>query len=93
MEKFTIVKEVVKKIRKYNLTGRTVKFKLKPVPLATEPVGWVKEAINQVITKATEGLEPSDHVGFSFCSNDFSWGEGYVLHLQRILNMKMFGKL
>ena len=78
MEKFIVTKDFLKKVRRFNLTGRTLEFKLKSVPEKVEPVGWVREAINQVIQKVTEGLQPSDRVGFSFCSKDFNRGEGWI---------------
>ena len=78
MEKFIIIKDTIKKVKKYNLIGRNLEFKLKSVPEGVEPVGWVRDAINQVVQKATNGLQPSDHVGFSFCSKEFNRGEGWI---------------
>ncbi|KAJ8969907.1 hypothetical protein NQ317_009132 [Molorchus minor] len=51
MEKFVIVKDTVKKVKRFNLAGRTLEFKIKPLPENEEPVGWIRDAINQVITK------------------------------------------
>ena len=78
MEKFIIIKDSIKAVRRYKLTGRVMDFKIKPVPQDVEPVGWIKDAINQVVQRATEHLEPSDYVGFSFCSKEFSRGEGWI---------------
>lgn len=78
MEKYTIIKDLAKKVRRFNLEGHTLEFKLKPVPEDVEPVGWIREGIKQVIARGTEGLQPGDKVGFSFCSKDFKRGEGWV---------------
>lgn len=74
MDKFIIVKDTLKKIRRFNLTGRTMEFKIKPVSDGKEPVGWIKEAVNQVIAEGTKDITPGDQVTFSFCSKDFSRG-------------------
>ncbi|KAJ8965523.1 hypothetical protein NQ317_019537, partial [Molorchus minor] len=78
MEKFIIAKDFVKKVKRFNLTGRTIEFKIKPVPSNEEPVSWIKEAVNQVIQKGTQDLSPDDQVAFSFCSKDFKRGDGWV---------------
>ncbi|KAJ8967426.1 hypothetical protein NQ317_001103 [Molorchus minor] len=33
-----------------------------------EPVGWIGDAVNQVITEGTDCLQPGDQVALSFCS-------------------------
>ncbi|KAJ8912805.1 hypothetical protein NQ315_014388 [Exocentrus adspersus] len=48
------------------------------VMMGQEPVSWVRDAINQVIAKGTEGLSPEDQVAFSFCSKDYKEGDGWV---------------
>ncbi|XP_031342339.1 uncharacterized protein LOC116170237 [Photinus pyralis] len=78
MEKFLIVKDVTHKVRRFNLSGRTLEFKIKPVPKDTEPVHWVRNAISQLVNRSVEDLEPQDMVGFSFCSKDFKKGEGWL---------------
>ncbi|KAJ8913135.1 hypothetical protein NQ315_006053 [Exocentrus adspersus] len=76
--KFVIAKDFVRKVRRFNLTGRTLEFKIKPIPGGTEPVSWIRDAINQVIAKGMEGLHPEDQVAFSFCCKQFSRGEGWL---------------
>ncbi|XP_018574786.1 uncharacterized protein LOC108913681 [Anoplophora glabripennis] len=78
MSKFSIVKDTTRMVRNFNLQGRTLEFKIKPVPVGEDPVGWVKEAINQIIQRATENLSSEDQVSFSFCSKDFARGDGWV---------------
>ncbi|KAJ8909914.1 hypothetical protein NQ315_014921 [Exocentrus adspersus] len=78
MEKFLVVKDYMKTVRRYNLTARTVEFKIKPVPNGEEPVNWVRDAINQVIEAGTQNLQPEDQVSFSFCSKDFKRGDGWI---------------
>ncbi|KAJ8909928.1 hypothetical protein NQ315_005647 [Exocentrus adspersus] len=78
MEKFVIAKDFVRKVRRFNLTGRTLEFKIKPIPGGAEPVSWIRDAINQVIAKGIEGLHPEDQVAFSFCCKQFSRGEGWL---------------
>ncbi|KAJ8972054.1 hypothetical protein NQ317_001524 [Molorchus minor] len=78
MEKFIIAKDFVKKVRRFSVKGRTIEFKIKPVPSNEEPVSWIKEAVNQVIHKGTQDLGPDDQVAFSFCSKDFKRGDGWV---------------
>ncbi|KAJ8981036.1 hypothetical protein NQ317_018008 [Molorchus minor] len=74
MEKFIIAKDFVKKVRRFNVTGRTIEFKIKPVPSNKEPVSWIKEAVNQ----GTQDLGPDNQVAISFCSKDFKRGDGWV---------------
>lgn len=78
MEKFIITKDSVKKVKRFNLQGRTLEFKIKPIPEHKDTVEWVKSAINQVIERGTENLRAGDQVGFSFCSKDFTRGEGWI---------------
>lgn len=78
MEKFVITKDFVKKVRRFNLEGRTIEFKIKQLPKDVDPVGWVRDAINQIIQRGTEGLAVGDKVAFNFCSKDFKRGEGWV---------------
>ncbi|KAJ8913770.1 hypothetical protein NQ315_002676 [Exocentrus adspersus] len=78
MEKFVIAKDFVRKVRRFNLTGRTLEFKIKPIPGGAESVSWIRDAINQVIAKGIEGLHPEDQVAFSFCCKQFSRGEGWL---------------
>ncbi|KAK5643501.1 hypothetical protein RI129_007346 [Pyrocoelia pectoralis] len=78
MEKFLIVKDTTSKVRRFNLSGRSLDFKIKTVPEGAEPIQWVKDAIVQLVNKGTEGLAPHDMVGFSFCSKDFKNGEGWI---------------
>ncbi|XP_050512049.1 uncharacterized protein LOC126888071 [Diabrotica virgifera virgifera] len=78
MNKFLVTKDTFKKIRKFGLQGRTLEFKIRDVPQSEEPVGWVKKAIEEIVLKGTEGLEPTDQVGFTFCSKDFARGQGWM---------------
>ncbi|XP_018578028.1 uncharacterized protein LOC108916298 [Anoplophora glabripennis] len=78
MEKFVIVKDILKKVRRFNLMGRTLEFKIKPVAADKEPIAWIEEAVNQVIAKGIEDLGSGDQVAFSFCSKDFKRGQGWV---------------
>ncbi|KAJ8933576.1 hypothetical protein NQ318_015962 [Aromia moschata] len=77
MEKFLVIKDTTRVIRRFNLRGRTLEFKLKPVPQGVEPLGWVKGALEQVIDRVVGGVEPNDKIGFTFCSKSFNRGEGY----------------
>ena len=78
MEKFKIEKNITKKIKRFNLIGRTIEFKIKQIPIDVEPVGWVKDGVRDIIHYATRHLEPTDQVGFSFCSKRFEKGSGWV---------------
>ncbi|KAJ8960358.1 hypothetical protein NQ317_010175 [Molorchus minor] len=78
MEKVTMVNDIVKKVKRFNLAGRTLEFKIEPVPRDIESVGWIRDAVNQVIAEETDGLQPGDQVAFSFCSRDFKRGEGWI---------------
>ncbi|VEN60245.1 unnamed protein product [Callosobruchus maculatus] len=78
MEKFLMIKDTTKKVHRFGVQGRTLEFKIKPVPNNVDPVSWVKNAISQIVLKGTEDLRPTDQVGFTFCSKDFSRGQGWV---------------
>lgn len=78
MEKFIIVRDAAKAIGRFGVYGRTLVFKLRPIPPKIEPISWVKEGIEAVVKKGTEGLEPSDYVGFTFCQKDFARGQGWL---------------
>ena len=76
MEKFLILKDNVKTIKRFNLQGRKLEFKLKSIPDNAEPIQWVKNALTDVILYVTRNLKPNDQVGFSFCSKHLERGEG-----------------
>jgi len=78
MHNYIVVKDQFRKNRRFGLDGRTIEFKMKPIPPDVEPVGWVKNVIKEIFENATKGLDPQDQVGFSFCSKDFSRGEGWI---------------
>ena len=78
MEKFIIIKDEVKRVRRYNLLGRTLEFQLKDVPQGAEPLEWIKEGVNQIILKSVEGLSATDQVGFTFNSNNIQKGVGWL---------------
>ncbi|KAJ8912817.1 hypothetical protein NQ315_014400 [Exocentrus adspersus] len=82
LEKFVIAKNFVKTVRRFNLVGRILEFKIKSIPDGQEPVSsWQRGergSFNQVIAKRTEGLSPEDQVAFSFCSKDYKEGDGWV---------------
>lgn len=78
MEKFVIIKDILRKVSCFNLTGRMLEFKIKPIPTREEPVAWIRTAINQINEKGTEDLQSNNLVGFTFCSKDFQRGEGWL---------------
>lgn len=78
MEKFLILKDSVKTIKRFNLQGRRIEFKLKSLPDNVEPVRWIKNALTDVILYATSNLSPQDQVGFNFCSKNLERGEGWI---------------
>lgn len=78
MESYIVVKDFSKNIRRFNLRGRTVEFKLKSVPANVEPVGWIKEALGDIIKHVTVDLLPTDQVAFNFGCNDLARGAGWV---------------
>ncbi|XP_030761194.1 uncharacterized protein LOC115886248 [Sitophilus oryzae] len=78
MEKFIVVKDFMKKVPRFGLTGRKVEFKIKPVPNGEDPIKWTKGAIEDILKKGVEGVAPSDQVGINFCSKDFTRGDGWI---------------
>ena len=78
MAKYTISSESVKSVRRYNLEGRTVQFRLNTIPQDAEPVGWVKGAIEEIVRRTTSHLQPMDKVGITFCCSSFERGPGYM---------------
>lgn len=46
--------------------------------MGQEHVSWIKDVINQIITKSTETLNPKDQISFSFCCKNFVLGDGWV---------------
>ena len=78
MAKYVIASEAVKTVRRYHLEGRTVQFRIKPIPQDVEPVGWVKGAIEEIVERSTSNLQPQDKVGITFCSSAFERGPGYM---------------
>ncbi|XP_030757090.1 uncharacterized protein LOC115882961 [Sitophilus oryzae] len=78
MEKFIVVKDSMKKVPRFGLTGRKVEFKIKPIPEGEDPMKWVKGAVEDILQKGTEGVAPNDQVGLSFCSKDFTRGDGWM---------------
>ena len=78
MAKFTITSEAVKTVRRFNLEGRTVQFRINSIPQDAEPVAWVKGAIQEIVAHATSHLQPNDKVGITFCSSAFERGPAYL---------------
>ncbi|XP_030759966.1 uncharacterized protein LOC115885258 [Sitophilus oryzae] len=78
MEKFIVIKDSVKKVPRFGLTGRKTEFKIKPVPNGEDPIKWTKGAIEDILKKGVEGVAPSDQVGINFCSKDFTRGDGWI---------------
>lgn len=78
MEKVSVVNDYVKHVRRFNLRGRTVEFKLNDIPANAEPVAWIKDAIGEIISYSTKDLLPSDQVAFNFGCMDFARGDGWV---------------
>ena len=76
--KFSVVNKVVQKYPRFRTTGKTVYFKINPVPEGEEPVGWVLTALRELILFSTSELEPTDIVGFTFSSKDFTRGRGWM---------------
>lgn len=76
--KYTVLKEHVKTVKKYNAQQNTTEFKINPIPHDEEPVGWIRDAIDQVVTRVTKHLSPEDKVGITFCSEKFQNGPGYM---------------
>lgn len=76
---YIITKEQKRTIKKFNLVGNVVEFKLKDVPENQDALCWFKDGVNQLIEDALEGIEPNDYVGITFCSKDFlEKGPGFL---------------
>ncbi|KAJ8956141.1 hypothetical protein NQ317_014054 [Molorchus minor] len=60
--------DALKKIKRFNYTGRTLEFKIKPIPPGKEPVQWLRDAINRMVKKVPRDSRTSDQVSFNFCS-------------------------
>lgn len=78
MNKFIVVKDTLKKVKRFNVVGRTVEFKIKPVPSDENPEKWIKDAVGQALSHATQQLDPQDYVGVNLCSKDFKKGDAWV---------------
>ena len=78
MAKYAITTESTKTVRRFNMEGRTVQFRINPVPENVEPIGWVKGAVEEIVTRTTSHLQPQDKVGITFCSSAFERGPGYI---------------
>lgn len=78
MEKITIVKSFERKIKKFRMLGQSLVFKINTAPKNENPVEWVKDALQQVVTLVTKGVDPSDKIGFTFDSGNFERGQGWL---------------
>lgn len=78
MEKITIVKSFVKKVKRFRLAGNSLVFKINPIPENENPVVWIQAALHHAINKVTEEVNPNDKIGFTFSSNNFERGEGWL---------------
>lgn len=78
MNKFTIVRDNTRHVKRFNFTGRSVDFKIKSIPENESPAKWIKDAVNQIFTYATLFTLPDDFVGVNFCSKDFNKGDGWL---------------
>lgn len=48
MGKLIIIKDAVQKLRRYNMIGRILQFKLNPIHSGVEPVAWIRDGINEI---------------------------------------------
>lgn len=78
MQNIDIVKNCEKNVRRFNLRGRTIEFKIKPVPSDENAISWVKDAIKQAVCSVTEDVQPNDKIGFSLCAKNFEKGEVWI---------------
>lgn len=78
MEKFLVIKDLQRTVKRFNIKGKSVQFKIKPIPKDENPIVWIKDAVTQVINKVTEDVHADDKIGFSFCSKDFNKGGGWL---------------
>lgn len=66
MNKFEVISESNTKIKRLNLTGRRVIFKIKYAPKNPNLFERVKDAINSVVEYITDNVEPENKIGFKF---------------------------
>ncbi|XP_055390586.1 uncharacterized protein LOC129619368 [Condylostylus longicornis] len=64
MKAYTIESENISVIKRFNIQGRVIKFKVKAAPSQLEP-------IEQVLKYILEGVAPTDQIGLTFCDESF----------------------
>lgn len=78
-DRYNIIKDHMTNIKRFNVRGRKMEFQVKQVPENVEPIAWIKEAINEVITYGTKHILPTDKVGITFCGKSFEErGPGWI---------------
>ena len=75
-------------IKKFNLMGKIIEFKIKPVPQNEDSMSWFKDGVNELIEDSVKNLKPNDQVGITFCSKDFLEKSPGWLAFRRVDDLK-----
>lgn len=87
MNRFEIISECNTKVRKFNLIGRKICFKIKSLPNNENPLSWVKESVSDVIKYLKSNIDEEAFVGLTFSSNQFKEKKPGYLSFRRLKNL------
>lgn len=71
MSKFQITKDYTTRVKRFNISGRRIEFKINSPPENKEPISWIKSSIEDIVKYAMQEINPSDQVGITFCGESF----------------------
>lgn len=89
MSKFVIEKDYNIYIKRFNVRGRKVEFKIAPIPKNAEPSSWIKTSVEDVIQHVLKGLQPNDQVGITFCGQSFNEKGAGWLNFRDVSTLKV----
>ncbi|XP_055908156.1 uncharacterized protein LOC129942989 [Eupeodes corollae] len=78
--RFRIVSREVTTVKRFNIKGNKINFKIKPIPIDEEPTTWVRDAIEGIAEFVFKEIDGDDKVGVTFSGEGFSLerGSGWI---------------
>lgn len=79
MNRFEIIKQQVTHVKRFNLYGNKIQFKIKRNNASEEPLESFKEGLKDVVKYVSDSVQENDLIGFTFCGEMFKeFGSGWM---------------
>lgn len=64
------------KVKRFDVKGRKINFRIKPIPENQEPTSWISGGLKDMLQHALKDVNPHDKVGITFSGKNFSAERG-----------------